>query len=138
MASGDLHRVLRDMRSRLGSLVGTGDGYAALVRREQLRKLGLVTAVFGAFVLAGVGGCALGSAQVGDAEDARQAGIAAGEKRGAAVGEREGYRSAFRAARDEAYDAAYQEAYTAAYRDAFEKADLDLPGSVEVVEVSGP
>jgi hypothetical protein len=138
MASGGLHRVLRDVRSWLGSLVGAGDGYAALVRREQLRKLGIATAVFGAFILAGVGGCALGSAQVGDAADARQAGVAAGEKRGAAVGEREGYRSAFRSAREDAYDAAYREAYTAAYRDAFEEADLDLPSTVEVVEVSGP
>jgi hypothetical protein len=123
------------VRDWLGGVVGSGDGYAALVRRERLRRWAIGVAVLGAFILVAVAGYALGGLQASDGDAARQAGTAAGEKRGAAVGEREGYRSAFRSAREEAYDAAYREAYTAAYMKEFEQADLAAPRNVEV---SGP
>jgi hypothetical protein len=135
MASGGFHRALRGARAWLGGVVGAGDGYAALVRRQKLKQLAIGAAVFAGFVLSGVAGYAIGSSGGSDPGAARQAGSIAAEVRGTAVGSLEGYESAFRSARERAYEAAYREAYTAAYRDEFEQADLATP---EIVKVSGP
>jgi hypothetical protein len=135
MASRDFHRVLKDVQAWLGSIVGSGDGYASTVRRRVLRQWALALAAVVGFVAIGVGGYAIGASQVRDADTAHQAGMTAGEQRGTAVGVREGYASAFRPARQRAYDAAYHEAYRTAYRDAFETADLAAPRRVKV---SGP
>ncbi len=137
MASRDFHRVLKDVRARLGNFVGSGDGYwyTSIVRRRILRQWALASAVIVGFVAIGVGGYAIGASQVGDADTAYQAGATAGEQRGTEVGTREGYASAFRPARKRAYDAAYHEAYRTAYLEAFERADIAAPRRVKV---SGP
>lgn len=135
MATGDFHRVSKDVRAWLGSLVGVGDGYAALVRRQKLRQWAFGAAVIAGFVLSGVVGYAIGTSGGNDADRAREAGTIAGEVRGTAVGTLEGYEGSFRSARERAYDAEYRDAYLAAYRDAFEQADLATP---EQVTVSGP
>jgi len=134
MAARDLDRAPTGIRARLGELVGSGEGYAAFVRRQKLRQWSVIAAVLAGLVAIAVVGYAIGSSQAGDAAAARQAGAAAGAQRGAAAGARDGYAGAFRAARERAYDAAYREAYVAAYRDTFERADLPAP---ETVPVSG-
>ena len=64
MASFDIHKLLEDLRERFAGLVGSGDGYAAFTRRRALRRWGVATAVIVGFVVAGVAGYAIGSAQV--------------------------------------------------------------------------
>lgn len=135
MATRDLHRVLEGGRARLGGFVGAGDGYAAFARRRLLRHWALLLPVIVGFIAVAVAGYAIGAAQHGDADSAREAGTIAGEVRGAAVGALEGYPDAYRSARRHGFDAAYREAYSAAYRDAFERADLAAPSQVQV---SGP
>lgn len=100
-----------------------------------LRQWALVSAAIIGFVAVGIGGYAIGASQVGDADSAQQAGMAAGEQRGKAVGARKGYESAFRSARRDAYASAYRGGYRTAYRDAFQRAGLAKPSNVKV---SGP
>lgn len=124
--------MAKDARAWLGGVVGAGDGYAALVRREKLRKWALAVAVLAAFVVSGVAGYAIGSSGGDEPDRAREAGTVAGEVRGRAVGALDGYERAFRSARQRAYDTAYRDAYAAAYRDEFERADLATPRQVAV------
>ncbi len=115
--------------------MGSGDGYSAYLRRRAIRGWVPALAAIIGFVGVAMGGYAIGSSQVGDADAAWQAGRALGEQRGTAVGTREGYAGAFKSARDQAYDAAYREAYAAAYVLAFQRGGLDPPRRVKV---SGP
>ena len=136
MASFDVHKLLEDVRARLGGVFGSGDGYASFTRRRALRQWGIAAAVIIGFVATGVAGYAIGAAQVGDVDSAQQAGMVAGTEKGTAVGTREGFASTFKPARERAFDKAYDQAYVTAYRDAFERADLAVPSQVKVV--SGP
>src|SRR4029079_5942774 len=100
MASRDFHRGPKDVRDWLGGIVGSGEGYAAFVRRRALRRWALIAAaIIGLGAVAGVG-YAIGASQVDDAASARQEGMTAGEQRGTAVGAREGYARAFKHARE--------------------------------------
>lgn len=126
--------MLREDRTWPKSILGRS-GHLALEDRRVRRRLALVSAAIAGSLAIGVGGYAVGASQVSDADDARQAGMVAGEQVGSAVGAREGFERAFRPARKRAYGEAYREAYRAAYRRAFEQADLSSPRRVRV---SGP
>lgn len=132
MASRGLHRVPEDARAWLGRISRPGP-YPPTAAQIELRRRWLigVSAVV-ALLIAIFIGHAIGSSGVGDADSARQAGTAEGERRGAAAGTREGYRSAFEPARERAYREAYRQAYLAAYRGAFDDAGLTAPTSVKV------
>ena len=133
MASRDFHSGPRDLRDRLGGIVGSGDGYASFARRRALRRWALISAAILGLVAIAVVGYAIGNSQVDDAASARQEGATAGEQRGTAVGTREGYAHAYRHAKERAYEAAYRDAYRTAYLKAFERADLAAPSRVKVI-----
>jgi hypothetical protein len=137
MGVDDFQKDRTSLRAWIGRLLGEGEGYKAYLRRRRLRRAGIAAAVLALFAAFAVGGYAIGSSKVGDADSYRQAGTAAGRDRGAAVDTSQAYDRAYEPARDSAFKAAYREAFVSSYRDAFEKADLALPSSSQV-KVSGP
>jgi len=120
------------LRDRVGNLLGEGDGYAAYLRRHRIRVWGAAAAVVLLAFAFAVGGYAIGTAQVGDAETIQDSAFAEGAQQGTAAGIREGHDRTYDAARKQAYEAAYDDAYVSSYRDAFEKAGITPPSNVEV------
>lgn len=137
MGAYDVEEDRNDLRASLGRLLGEGEGYTAYLRRRRIRQAGVGVAVLLLFAVFAVGGYAIGSSHVKEADTLRAEGTAAGEAQGAKADTSAAYDSAYEPAHDRAFDAAYREAFVSSYRDEFEQADLAVP-STSRVKVSGP
>ena len=125
-------RLLAALVAFLLCQAAASPGSAAPEDNKIARRLRLVVAGIVCLAVIGLIGYLIGSAQVMDAESARQEGTAAGERRGAELGQRDGYEQAYAPARERAFRVAYRSAYRDAYVAAFEQADLNAPSSIPV------